>query len=628
MELTEMREDLGRAVVQPDGDIVANEAGSWDIIYTVGEAGVAAGGCIRMALPYGFTLPQTAYPFGLGYTTVKTSREEVEVVLHLRDPRGLTGNHGMWGQYLFIEIKSGQLVAGDTVTLNYGGPRVGMSNVGVVARYLEGKAEFTVSVDPDGQRAAPEDGFYRTTEPRPRIRVLSRPPVRLFAVGPATIRCGASAPVKVGLRDDEGNAVYESEQSLTLTAAEGKEYAGGFDGGANYTFPEVEYATPGFARVAVRTADGRLEGLSNPCRCEPDGAADKLFWGDIHVMTEISAGMGRPASVYQYARDISHLDFCASTDGDLAGPAAYLSDDEWAETVEATKSFYDPGRFATILGWECHERQVAGDKNVYYRDDCSPLRRWCDLEGEQPEALWRALGGEKALTVPHHTMPGGGGRLKPWEHHHPEHQRLVEIYSCWGSSEAPDCPRAAFWPGLAENSVQAGLAKGYRLGIIASGDSHDGHPGNCDWMRLRRGVPSGLVGVYAPALTREDVFDALWDRYCYGTSGARIYLSFALNGAHMGQELRTPEDRARRALQVTTAGTAPIDRIDVIRNGALVHSHAGDGEDAAFEWADGEDFDDVALTGFDGDAFIYYYVRVVQADTEVAWSSPVWVSAS
>jgi hypothetical protein len=127
-------------------------------------------------------------------------------------------------------------------------------------------------------------------------------------------------------------------------------------------------------------------------------------------------------------------------------------------------------------------------------------------------------------------------------------------------------------------------------------------------------------------LTREAVFDALWDRACYGTTGERIFLDVHVNGSRMGQELTSAADRQVRRIAVEAEGTAPIREATVIRNGEAVHSVQPTGEGTAFHWEDTEAFDSVALKGFDARPFIYYYVRVVQADGEMAWSSPVWAS--
>jgi hypothetical protein len=75
------------------------------------------------------------------------------------------------------------------------------------------------------------------------------------------------------------------------------------------------------------------------------------------------------------------------------------------------------------------------------------------------------------------------------------------------------------------------------------------------------------------------------------------------------------ETSAAPKLMVKVLGTDRISAIDIVRNKAFVyHSDLG-GKTAEFTY---EDNHPAA-----GES--YYYVRVLQVDRNVAWSSPVWV---
>ena len=49
--------------------------------------------------------------------------------------------------------------------------------------------------------------------------------------------------------------------------------------------------------------------------------------------------------------------------------------------------------------------------------------------------------------------------------------------------------------------------------------------------------------------------------------------------------------------------------------------------ETTLEWTDDEPLEPLALTGCDnsGPRFVFYYLRVLQSDGEMAWGSPVWV---
>jgi len=94
----------------------------------------------------------------------------------------------------------------------------------------------------------------------------------------------------------------------------------------------------------------------------------------------------------------------------------------------------------------------------------------------------------------------------------------------------------------------------------------------------------------------------------------------------MGQELKGQKNKSKRVLQVEACGTISIAEIDVVRNGRDIYIYKGDNIHKKFQWVDKEDFKSVCLYGYDEMPFIYYYVRVVQEDGELAWSSPIWIS--
>jgi len=177
-------------------------------------------------------------------------------------------------------------------------------------------------------------------------------------------------------------------------------------------------------------------------------------------------------------------------------------------------------------------------------------------------------------------------------------------------------------------SMQNALAKGFRIGFIGGTDNHCGRAGStmrvafhgerligsattCDLDRMQiNRTLSGLAAVYAKELTREAVYDALRQRRCYATTGARILLHVDLNGLRMGEE--GPAASAAR-LHVKVAGTAPIASVTVVRSNADAHTETPDALDHAFVWEDPEP-----------ERGAWYYVSVVQSDGHMAWSSPIW----
>jgi hypothetical protein len=189
---------------------------------------------------------------------------------------------------------------------------------------------------------------------------------------------------------------------------------------------------------------------------------------------------------------------------------------------------------------------------------------------------------------------------------------VVEIVSVHGSSEAADSPKriAQSVPG---RFARDGLAHGSVLGFIGSGDTHDGHPG-----LARLGghyACSGLAAVVSEEHSAAAIHDSLKSRRVYATSGARIVLRFSFAGAPMGAVVSAADASRSAALFASVSGTAPIERLDVVRGAGVALSFEGDG---GLELTISG-----VLEGVGPGEWVY--VRVVQADGELAWSSPIFV---
>jgi hypothetical protein len=370
------------------------------------------------------------------------------------------------------------------------------------------------------------------------------------------------------------------------------------------TVVDLRVRGAGSHRVGARGPEG-LEAVSNPLLVGPD--LPRLLWGDLHGHSQLSDGTGDPENYFAYARDVSALDVAALTDHDHWGrhPRLDASPAIWGQIRQVVQRFHEPGRFVTVLGYEW-TNWIHGHRHVLFAGDDGPVLSAIDPAWETPPQLWAGLRGHDALTFAHH--PAGGPIATNWAFPpDPELEPLVEIASIAGSSEAPDAGKLVE-PVVAKHFVRDALDLGYRLGFVGSGDSHDGHPG-CPRGASRR---CGLAGILAEQATREAVIAALRARRVYATSGDRIWLDVHLDGASMGARV-PPSGRAR--LAVRALAPAPLGRIDLVRSGRVVESiPAGGREDVELER--------VVEALRPGE---YVYVRVVQREGGMAWSSPFFV---
>jgi len=116
----------------------------------------------------------------------------------------------------------------------------------------------------------------------------------------------------------------------------------------------------------------------------------------------------------------------------------------------------------------------------------------------------------------------------------------------------------------------------------------------------------------AEQLTREGLFDAIKKRRAYGATD-NIILEFR-SGDHLMGEAFTSSGAPR--FTVRAVGTGAIRQIDVIKNRKFIYTKRPGGKESSFELADREF----------GPGESWYYVRILQEDGQLAWSSPIWVT--
>ena len=384
-----------------------------------------------------------------------------------------------------------------------------------------------------------------------------------------------------------------------------------------------------FARVLLKARlDDGLEAVCDDER-RPRSGDKEAYFGELHTHSgEKRFGDGRGCGTgtveenYEYARDVSNLDFFALTDHDWQ-----IEDEEdWLRLVRAADRHCEEGRFVTLPAVEWTSARY-GHRNVYFKRGGSPPFVSCGPknsieESRTPAELWDGLrgAGVEAITIPHHVKSG----FFPvdWSYHDPQFERLVEVYSTWGNFET-DKVKNPGWAADREDVAGAREANlmGHRLGFIASSDGHDGNAGNAQWSNrqphIHHRLGSGRAVVWAEDFTRAGIFDALYRRRCYATTGAHILVDFKVNGNWMGSEVRVKGGGPLR-IEAAVQGTDDIARIDLIESAAIVQSWRPLlKREWEMEW-EGEAKEE--------ESPLFYYLRLIQEDGEMAWTSPCFVS--
>lgn len=306
----------------------------------------------------------------------------------------------------------------------------------------------------------------------------------------------------------------------------------------------------------------------------------QVYYGDIHNHCGISYGHGPLEDALANARQ--QLDFCSVTGhahwpdmpvepGRLEGLVQYHLDgfaklaDNWPRVLDTMNEANAPGRFVTFPSFEWHNMR-SGDYAIYYRDGVGELLRPDSIE--ELHAQLGALDGEDVAVManPHHIGYHRGSRGINWDHYDSRFAPVVEMMSMHGCAESDASPKPylhTMGPCEHTSTMQYGLAQGHVFGVVGSTDHHSAHPGS---------YGHGRMGVWAEALTREAVWDAIFARRAYALTGDRIALDFQLNGKPMGSVLE--EADPSRHVSVTVKGGAAIDYVEALRNNRVIHRHS------------------------------------------------------
>jgi len=550
-----------------------------------------AGSAVVIEIPFHFGLPQTDDPNGENYLSGKPPRgAELGFSAEIESARGYV---------IRATVKKGILKRGAKFKLFLTREHTHPFN-------QDEKAFATYVKGPGGDGGRPTIAEGRATV----VRIPAGPAAQFRVVAPTCVTAGEPFAVKVAVLDQNNNPAgepWKGDVTLSGEGVTGPAAASIKKQNGNYLeLDGFSVTAPGVYRVDVR--GGGLAGRSNPVVCRPSWER-RIFWGDVHGHSAFSDGMRQPDEYFDYGRYVALLDVTVLTDH-----AENLYGGEWGKLVSITNAKNDPPAFVTLLGYEWTSDAWSGGyghRCVYLRGKGGSFYRAYDDPTDTPEELWAKYRPGEVITIAHHTL--GGFR---WDHVDPAYSRCVEIVSHWGVSEYEGNP---FWKGRMwrGGGVVDALNSYHLLGFVGGGDNHNGAPGqNRGPSRMRQmWYIGGITAFLAQENTRQAIFDALYDRRVYATSGNRDFVDLAVDGAGMAS-ITPVKERPLVEGEVATEGV--IKSLEVVRGGETAYTvpDAAGRDYVPFSWRD---------DGYDG-APSYYYLRVISEDDHIMYATPVWVA--
>lgn len=398
------------------------------------------------------------------------------------------------------------------------------------------------------------------------------------------------------------------------------------------SLPNLYFNDPGVYIIKLHNTKTKQVFCSPPIKCFPE-ASKSLFWGLLHGESERIDSTENIDSCLRYFRDDKADNFFAAS--------PFESSDEtpleiWKSICQHISEFDEADRFTAMMGFQWQgESPSEGLRHMIYAKDSRQILRKKDSKYSSLDKIYKTLAPKEMLSIPCFTMGKGVG----YDFHEfsPEFERVVEIYNAWGSSECtkkegnprPITPQSK--GGVAEyaaGSIQKALMRNCRFGFVAGGLDDRGSYADLYASDQEQYSP-GLTAIISAEHSRAALFEALYNRSCYATTGPRIILGLYLASFGMGSETSTAQRHGflfNRHLHGYVAGTAKLKSVEIIRNGEVVKSWAPDGHVLDFEYDDMSPLEKVAIDAKDKKPpFVFYYLRVIQEDGHMAWSSPIWV---
>ena len=344
----------------------------------------------------------------------------------------------------------------------------------------------------------------------------------------------------------------------------------------------------------------------------------QLYFGQLHAHTNISDGAGSVTEAFQHASQVENLDFLAVTDHsnsfdnesdsrvDLGADLTNVSD-EWKQGHEAAAAVTGKD-FVGLYGFEMTWSDGFGHINTFNtpgfesRSNSEFGNKSGSTEGYQNyyDKLVEVGSSLSQFNHPGTTF----GDFQDFAFYDPQVDQRITLIEV-GNGEGA-IGSSGYFPSY-EYYTRA-LDKGWH---VAPTNNQDNHKGNWGDSNTARSV------VLASDLTEEGIYDAIRNYRVYATEDNDLSILYALNGNAMGSILSKQENGVTLTAQITDPTDTADMKVEVIVNGGLVigtQTVTGGSGTVTFH--------------FDSNEYSYYYLRITQADQNIAVTAPVWTGES
>ena len=338
-----------------------------------------------------------------------------------------------------------------------------------------------------------------------------------------------------------------------------------------------------------------------------------IYFGQLHSHTNYSDGAGSVEEAFQHATQVDNLDFLAVTDHsnsfDEADKSVISQNMDSAATNEWTMGHtlaeqYSSEDFTCLYGYEMTWSNGLGHMNTFntpgyqsrtqsaYTTYATALQNYYEALNTVPDSL-------SMFNHPGTTF-GDFSDFSYWTEANDALITMVEVGNGEGAIGS-----SGYFPSY-EYYTRA-LDKGWHVSPTNNQDNHKGMWGDANTARSV---------VLADKNTEEHIYDAMRNNRMYATEDNNLSIYYTLDGYIMGTVLEKEQvsETVNIVVELNDADVSDVlGKVEVIVNGGLSVASKNvttNAETVTFE----------VLTNYS-----YYYIKVTEADGDIAVTSPVWV---
>ena len=423
------------------------------------------------------------------------------------------------------------------------------------------------------------------------------------------------------------NAGENASVTMTVNGAEVKTtYA---DGKVTYT-PAADMAD-GKVTVTVTVKRADEKETSKTWSFTIGEATFQRYFGQLHSHTQYSDGAGSLESALAYIKALpesANVDFVAFTDhsnyfdkSGAANPEGALYDmsqateysqETWKAYKDAVAAFNteNAGSMVAIAGFEMTWSGGPGHINTFNtpgivsRNNTTLNNKTKDAGLQAYYKLLSQTEGVDSISQFNHpgTTFGNFIDFGYWDAVVDTRMYMVEVGNGEGQIGA-----GGYYPSY-EQYIMA-LDKGWHVAPTNNQDNHKGRWGNANDAR---------DVILTDDFSESGIYAALRARRMYATEDKNLELDYTVNGNMMGSIIDVPEKLNFEISFNDPDRTDSIAKVELVVNSGKV----------AYTWDSAADLTKGSVSVELAPEYTYYFVRVTEADGDLAVTAPVWVGES